>query len=201
MEQGHFAELLAIVFGAVFINNFVLAQFLGLCPLFGASKRIESAAGMGLSTALVMGISSFFAAILYNYILVPLKLEYLRILLFILLVISIIQLTEALMRKYAPDIHKKLGVYLSMAMLNCVVLGAPLLAAAKNLDVLQSTALGIGGGLGYALVAIIMGHINRRLELAEGGPESFRGAPVAFITMGLLALAFLGLRGVFGGLE
>jgi electron transport complex protein RnfA len=186
---------MAIIIGAIFINNFVLVKFLGLCPFFGVSKKTSSALGMGLAVIFVMAIASAVTSVIYVYLLVPGSLEFMRIVVFILVIAGLVQLIEMVIRKYSPDLYKSLGIYLPLITTNCAVLGVALLNVGEDYGVLPSVVNGLASGAGFTLALLIMSGVRERLELADV-PESFRDAPVAFISAVLMGMGFAGFGGV-----
>jgi electron transport complex protein RnfA len=195
-------SLVQISIGAILISNFVLARFLGLCPFFGVSKRLSSAIGMGMAVVFVMTVASMITWIMNNYILVPLEVEYLRTIVFILVIASLVQLVEMTLQKFSPALYEALGIYLPLITTNCAILGVALLNAAINtftgedFTFVESTVNGIMSGVGFTLALVLMSGIRERLELARI-PKPLEGLPIAFVTAGLMAIAFLG----FGGLD
>ena len=196
-------QLLAIVIGAIFVSNFVLARFLGLCPFVGVSKDSESALGMGMAVIFVMTMASLVTWFVYNYVLVPLELTYLRTIAFILVIAALVQFVEMVIEKTSPTLHKSLGIYLPLITTNCAVLGV----AVVNVDSFMTTGLsrnasfiytivhGLAAGLGFTLALILMAAIRERLDLIDV-PQSMRGIPITFIVAGLMAIAFLGFSGL-----
>ncbi|MFP4497781.1 MAG: electron transport complex protein RnfA [Vulcanimicrobiota bacterium] len=200
MENNFFGELFTILISAILINNFVLTKFLGLCTFVGVSKKVEPSVGLGIAVIFVMGGSSLITAVLYNFILKPLNIEYMKIVVFIIVIASLVQLVEIYTRKMLPDLFKSLGVYLVITATNCAVLAAPLLNSerytGKNFaDIAFSTVHGIAAGAGFALAIVLLSYIRERLELADV-PEALQGLPITFITTGLMAIAFMGFTGL-----
>lgn len=190
----YFAQLLALMFGAIVIDNFVLTRFLGLCSFFGVSKRIEPSVGLGLAMIFVMGASSLICSLLYRYLLIPLQIEYLRIIIFVIVIAAFVQLAEMFIRNRIQHLYKTFGAYLSLVSINCAVLYATLYNAQQGYDVLKSTLHGIAGGIGFFLALILLSYTRQRLEMS-GVPEPLRGLPISFIVMGLMAMAFFGFYG------
>lgn len=191
----YFRLLFFIMIGAVLINNFVLTNFLGLCTFFGVSKKVEPSVGLGFAVVFVMGCSSLLCALLYRYVLVPLNLDFLKIVVFIIVIASFVQLVEIYSRKMLPKLFKSLGVYLVLTATNCAVLYSPLTNVSKDFDILQSALFGIFGGIGFAMAIVLLSFIRERLELADI-PEPLKGMPISFIATGLLAIAFMGFTGL-----
>jgi Na+-translocating ferredoxin:NAD+ oxidoreductase subunit A len=187
-------ELLLILIAAALVNNFVLVQFLGLCPFMGASKRVEGAVGMGLATGLVLTTASGLSYLIERYLLAPFGLGYLRLLGFILVIGAAVQLTEMLVRKLSPLLHRVLGLYIPLIASNCAVLGVALLNSTASRSFIASLFYGAGAALGFGLVLAMLGGLRERLERADV-PRPFRGHAIAFVTAGIMSLAFLGFSG------
>ncbi|MCF7934096.1 MAG: electron transport complex subunit RsxA [Spirochaetia bacterium] len=181
---------IAIIITFVFINNFILTQFLGLCPFIGVSKNIESAVGMGFAVTFVMAIASVVTWLVYYYILIPLGLTYLQTITFILVIASLVQLVEMIVQRISPPLYKALGIFLPLITTNCAVLGIALINVTSSYNLLESFIAGISAGLGFLLAIVLMANIRERLEL-EQVPKPFKGVPIAFISGGLMALAFM----------
>ena len=188
-------HLLAILITAIFLENFVLNQILGICPFIGVSNKMDSAVGMGLAVTFVMLLAGVSTWCVNQYLLIPLQLEYLQTIAFILIIASLVQFIEMVIKKTAPNLYQALGVFLPLITTNCAVLGVSLLNIKKGYGLLETTFNSLGGGLGFFLALIIMASIRERLELAEL-PEAMKGAPIALITAGLLATAFMGFSGL-----
>ncbi len=191
------AELAFILVGALLVNNFVLAQFLGLCPFIGASGQYDTAAAMGLATTFVLTLAAALSWILYQFVLIPLELEYLRIIAFIVVIAATVQLTELYLASTSPLLHQVLGIYLPLITSNCAVLGVTLLALQKSLTFAETIVFAIGAALGFTLVMVLFAAIRERLEHAQI-PAAFAGAPITLITAGILSLAFMGFAGFTG---
>jgi len=181
---------LAILITFIFINNFILTQFLGLCPFIGVSKNTESAIGMGFAVIFVMGISSIVTWLLYNYILVPFHIEYLQTITFILVIASLVQFVEMVVQKISPQLYKALGIFLPLITTNCAVLGIALINITNNYNALESFVAGIAAGIGFLLAILLMSNIREKLDLIKV-PKPIQGIPIAFISGGLMALAFM----------
>ena len=189
------AEYAALLVGAIFINNFVLVQFLGLCPFMGVSNKLDSAIGMSAATAFVLTLASICSYLTYTYILEPLNLEYLRTIAFILVIAVVVQFTEMVVQKTSPLLHKVLGIFLPLITTNCAVLGVALLNLNKQHTLMQSAVYGFGAAVGFSLVLIAFSAMRERLAVAEV-PESFKGPAIGMITAGLMSLAFMGFAGL-----
>jgi len=181
---------IGIIITFVFINNFILTQFLGLCPFIGVSKNVESAVGMGFAVTFVMSIASLVTWIIYNLILVPLNIMFLQTITFILVIATLVQLVEMVIQKISPPLYKALGIYLPLITTNCAVLGIALIAVRNNYNALESFVAGFAAGLGFLLAIVLMSTLREKLD-TERIPKAFRGIPIAFITGGLMALAFM----------
>ena len=187
-------DLLLIIVAAALVNNFVLIQFLGLCPFLGVSKSIESAIGMSLATAFVLTLASVASFVLTAWVLEPLGLMYLSTVAFILVIAALVQATELFMRHMAPLLHRVLGIYLPLITSNCAVLGVALLNVREQHSLIESALYGLGAALGFGGVLVALAAARERLAMADV-PESFKGAPIGLVTAGLMALAFMGFTG------
>lgn len=188
-------HLITILLTAIFLENFVLNQILGICPFIGVSNKMDSAVGMGLAVTFVMLIAGVSTWCVNQYILIPLKLEYLQTIAFILIIASVVQFIEMIIKKTAPNLYQALGVFLPLITTNCAVLGVSLLNIKKGYGLMETTFNSLGGGLGFFLALVIMASIRERLDLADV-PEAMKGAPIALITAGILATAFMGFSGL-----
>jgi electron transport complex protein RnfA len=190
-----FIKLFEIVIASSLINNFVFTRFLGLCIFFGVSKKMETAAGMSLTFTAVMMISSALSWVVFNLIMVPFGLEFLKIVIFIGIIAGLVQASDTIMRKIAPALFHKLGIYLALISTNCIIMAVPVINVDEHHSFLESLALGLGSGIGFALALVIMASMREKLELANV-PKPFRGLPIAFIVTGMIALAFTGFSGL-----
>ncbi len=190
-----FSELAIILLSTVLVNNFVLAQFLGLCPFMGVSNKLESAIGMAGATTFVMTLASICTYLVNTWVLDPLGLSYLRTIAFILVIAAVVQFVKMFMEKTSPLLYRVLGVFLPLITVNCAVLGVAILNTQKVHNFFESTMYGFGGALGFAMVLVLFSAMRERLAVADV-PAPFKGASIGMITAGLMALAFLG----FGGL-
>jgi len=188
-------EYLLLVLGTALVNNVVLVQFLGLCPFMGVSSKIDSALGMGLATMFVLTLATTCSWLIEHYILQPLDVGFLRILSFILIIAAVVQFTEICIRSLSPNLYQSLGIFLPLITTNCAVLGVALLNTQKGNNFLQSLLYGAGASLGFLLVLVIFAGLRERLALAHSS-KLFAGPPLAFITAGLLSMAFLGFSGL-----
>ncbi len=189
-------EYLTIIFTAILVNNIVFAQFLGICPFIGVSKNLESAYGMGAAVAFVMAIATAVTWLLQTYVLVPLGVEFVQTIAFILVIAILVQMLEIIMKKTAPGLYAALGVYLPLIPTNCAVLGVAIMVTQKGMNFAQSIVYAVATAAGFALALTIFAGIRTRLELTEGIPQSMRGVPIALIVAGLLAMAFMGFTGM-----
>ena len=187
-------KLLSLALGAILVNNFILVQFLGICPFMGVSKKMDTAVGMGFAVIFVMALAS---ALCYpvNVLLVKLDLEYMQTVAFILIIASLVQFVEMFLKKSIPSLYEALGVYLPLITTNCAVLGVVLLNVQSNYNFIESVVYGITGGVGFLLAIVLFASIREKLVFAEY-PKSFEGFPIALVTAGLMALAFMGFSGL-----
>ncbi|NCO83796.1 MAG: electron transport complex subunit RsxA [Nitrospirae bacterium CG_4_10_14_3_um_filter_44_29] len=190
-----FTKLFELIISASLINNFVFTRFLGLCIFFGVSKKMETAVGMSITFTAVMMISAAISWVVFNGIMIPLDITFLKIIVFIGVVAGFVQAADTIMRKVSPGLYYKLGIYLALISTNCIILAVPLINAGEKYSFIQSLAFAFGSGLGFALALVIMASIREKLELADV-PIPFRGLPIAFIVAGLVALAFTGFSGL-----
>ncbi len=190
-------ELFLMVLANGLVNNVVLARFLGLCSFMGVTNRIGSAIGMSMATTFVITVSCLVGWIINHWILVPLGLEYLRLISFIMVIASLVQLTELFVAKQSPELYRTLGIYLPLITTNCAVLGMALLVVQEKLGFLQSLFFGFSSALGYSLVMVLFSGLRERQDRAQL-PALFKGTPINFITAGILALAFAGFGGLAG---
>lgn len=188
-------ELVAIFISAVLVHNFVLYYFLGICPFLGVSKKIDSAVSMGLAVTFVMTITAVVSWLINNLILIPYDLEYLQIVSFILVIASLVQLVEMFIRKISPPLYQALGIYLPLITTNCAIMGLALIAALNEYSFAETVIFGFGSGIGFTLAIVLMAGIREQLDLADV-PESLKGAGIALIVAGIMALAFNGFIGM-----
>ena len=189
------SDLILILVGTVLVNNFVLVRFLGLCPFMGVSRNIETAFGMSLATAFVLTLSSAISYLIHQYLLVPLQLEYLRTISFILIIAVSVQFTEIMVRRLSPLLDQVLGIYIPLIATNCAVLGVALLKVQQAKGFIQSVFFGFGASLGFALVLVLFAAVRERLDAADT-PRPFRGTAIALMTAGIMSLAFMGFSGM-----
>ena len=192
-------EIFSIALGAILVNNFIFSQFLGICPFMGVSKKVDTAVGMGVAVTFVMGLASAFTWLANEFLLVPLKLEYMQTVAFILIIAALVQFVEMFLQKSLPSLYTALGIYLPLITTNCAVLGVALLNVQNGYNFIESVVYGITGGLGFLLAIVLFASIRERTVFADP-PKAFEGFPIALVTAGLMALAFRGFSGanVFG---
>lgn len=188
-------ELGLILFGALLVNNFVLAQFLGLCPFMGITRSVDTALATGLATTFVLALAAVSSHLLYHYLLLPLDLTYLNIIVFIIVIAGLVQLIQLYLRATSPILHQVLGVYLPLITSNCAVLGVTLLAINQDLSLLATFVFAVGAAGGFTLVMVLFGALREQLNQADL-PDAFAGTPIALISAGLMSLAFMGFQGV-----
>ena len=188
-------ELLAITLGAILANNFIFSQFLGICPFLGVSKKVDTAVGMGIAVTFVMGLASAITWLVNTFILIPFDLGYMQTVAFILVIAALVQFVEMFLKKAMPSLYSALGIYLPLITTNCAVLGVALLNIQNNYNFISSVVYGITGGLGFLLAIVLFASIRERLVFADY-PKSFEGFPIALVTAGLMALAFMGFSGL-----
>ena len=188
-------NIISISLGAILVNNFIFSQFLGCCPFLGCSSKVETATGMGLAVVFVMGLASAICWVIDTYILIPLGLAFLETLAFILVIASLVQFVEMFLKKSIPSLYSALGIYLPLITTNCAVLGVVLLNVQNSYNFIESVVYGITGGLGFLLAIVLFASVRERLQFAEY-PKSFEGFPIALVSAGLLALAFMGFSGM-----
>lgn len=189
-------NLFLIFISALLVNNVILSKFLGICSFLGVSKKIETAAGMGGAVTFVMVISSFISYIVYEFILVPLKLEYMYTLAFILVIAALVQLVEMFLKKKSPKLYSALGIFLPLITTNCAILGTVIINMNNNYSLIASLVSGLGSGLGFMLSIILLAGIRERLEECHNMPESMKGLPISLVTASLMSIAFLGFQGL-----
>ena len=188
-------ELLAITLGAILANNFIFSQFLGICPFLGVSKKVDTAVGMGVAVTFVMGLASAITWLVNTFILIPFDLGYMQTVAFILVIAALVQFIEMFLQKSMPSLYTALGVYLPLITTNCAVLGVALLNMQNNYNFIESVVYGVTGGLGFLLAIVLFASIRERLVFADY-PKNWEGFPIALVTAGLMALAFMGFSGL-----
>ena len=193
-------EYLLIFISAIFVNNIVLSQFLGICPFLGVSKKIDTALGMGGAVAFVMTLATVVTYILQKYVLEPAQLEYLQTLAFILVIASLVQMVEIVLKKVSPPLYQALGIFLPLITTNCAVLGVAILVVQKDYSLLQAVVYSLSTAIGFAMALIVFAGLREQLALVNV-PKAMRGMAIVLVTAGLLSLAFMGFSGVDGGLK
>ena len=188
-------KLFLIIIGAVLVNNFVLTRFLGICPYLGVSSQVDASIGMGFAVIFVMTLASLVSWLIQHFILTPFHVEFLQTVSFILIIASLVQLTEIVIRKVSPTLKQSLGIYLPLITTNCAVLGVAILNIRTNYSFIESVFNGLGAGVGFTLALLLMAGIRERLDLAPV-PRSLKGAPLTLIVAALMSLAFLGFIGL-----
>ena len=195
MDGNYINALLGILLSAILTENYILVKFYGICPFMGVSKKTDTAIGMGMAVTFVMAIASAAAWAVNRFLLIPLNLEYMQTVAFILVIASIVQFVEMFLKKFVPALYQALGIFLPLITTNCAVLGVALVNVQKGYDWFQSIVNGAAGGLGFTLAIVLFASIRERVDKTDC-PESFKGFPIALITAGLIALAFMGFSGL-----
>ncbi|MBQ7711860.1 MAG: electron transport complex subunit RsxA [Bacteroidales bacterium] len=188
-------SIFALVIGAIFVNNVVLAQFLGICPFLGVSKDVKSSVGMGGAVLFVMLLATLVTYLIMQYVLEPLHLQYLQTIAYILVIAALVQMVEIVLKKMAPALYQALGVFLPLITTNCAVLGVAILVVQKNMNLLQSVVYATSIAVGFTLALVIFAGIREQMELT-GVPKGMKGTPIALVTAGILAMAFMGFNGL-----
>ncbi len=188
-------NILGIIVSAIIVDNFVFSRVMGICPFMGVSNKVKTAVGMGAAVTFVMALASVITNVLYNYVLLYFNVTYLRTLVFILVIASLVQLVEMIIKRVSVTLYEALGVYLPLITTNCAVLGAAILNIDNGYDIIESLALGIGAALGFTLALVLMAAIRERQETVNL-PRAMRGKPIALMMAGLMSLAFLGFSGM-----
>jgi electron transport complex protein RnfA len=188
-------EILILMFSAIFIENFIFAKFYGCCPFLGVSEKPSTALGMGMAVTFVMTIASAATWAVYNYLLLPFDLEYLRTIAFILVIAGLVQFIEMFLRRFIPSLYSSLGIFLPLITTNCAVLGAAIVNIENGYNFIQSVAFGFSAAIGFTMAIVVFAGVRVRLAFAEP-PKAFKGMPIALITAGLIAMAFMGFSGM-----
>jgi electron transport complex protein RnfA len=188
-------ELIGIIIVAIFVNNVVFSQFLGICPFLGVSKKVDTAIGMGAAVMFVLTIATIVTFLLQKGILEPFGLQYLQTITFILVIAALVQMVEIVLKKTSPSLYQALGVFLPLITTNCVILGVAILVIQKDFNLLESTLYAIATAIGYAMALIIFSSVREQMALTSI-PRSMRGVPIALITAGIIAMAFMGFSGI-----
>lgn len=188
-------KLFSIIIGSILINNVIFARFLGICPFMGVSKKVESSIGMGMAVTFVMTLASAVTFLVYKFLLAPYNLQYLQTIAFILIIASLVQFVEMAIEKLSPNLYKALGVFLPLITTNCAVLGIAILNIQEGYNFIETTVNGFAAALGFTVALILLAGTRERLEYANV-PKSFRGISIAFVSAGILAMAFMGFSGI-----
>ena len=190
------AEFFILFFSAILVNNFVLSRFLGICPYLGVSRRVETAMGMSMAVAFVMTLASIATYFVYHHLLIPHDLAYLKTIVFILVIATLVQLVEMVIQKVSPTLYQALGIYLPLITTNCAVLGVAFLNIQEGYGLLKTTIHGLGAGVGFGLAIVLFAGIRERLDLADIS-HAMKGTAIGLVVAGLLSLAFMGFLGLF----
>ena len=193
-------EYILIFISAIFVNNIVLSQFLGICPFLGVSKKVDTAMGMGAAVAFVLTLATIVTFLLQQFVLVPLHIEYLQTISFILVIASLVQIVEIILKKISPPLYQALGIFLPLITTNCAVLGVAILVIQKQFSLIESVVYAFSTAIGFALALIVFAGLREQLALTNV-PKGMRGMSIVLITAGLLSLAFMGFSGVDNGLK
>jgi electron transport complex protein RnfA len=188
-------EYLIIVISAIFVNNIVLNRFLGICPFIGVSSKVETAIGMTGAVAFVMTLATIITYLLQNYILIPFGITFMQTITFILIIASLVQLVEIILKKVSPPLYQALGIFLPLITTNCAILGVAILAVQNDYNLLESVVFGLANAIGFGIALIVFAGLREHLELVNV-PKAMKGVPIAFIVAGLLSLAFMGFSGI-----
>ena len=193
-------EYLLIFVSAIFVNNIVLSQFLGICPFLGVSKKTDTALGMGMAVAFVLTISTTVTFLVQKYVLDPLSLQYLQTITFVLVIAALVQMVEIVLKKVSPVLYQSLGIFLPLITTNCAVLGVAILVIQKDFSLIESIVYSVATALGFALALVVFAGLREQLSLVSV-PKAMKGVAVVLVTAGLLSLAFMGFSGVDVGLK
>lgn len=188
-------SIFIILLSSILVNNFIMSRFLGICPFLGVSKKVETSLGMGMAVTFVMTLASIITFIVQYYILVPLKIEFMQTIAFILVIAALVQFVEMVIQKMSPTLYQALGVYLPLITTNCAVLGAAIINIQNNYNLVETIFNAIGASIGFTLAIVLFAGIRERLEISDV-PKIFQGFPIALITAGLMSIAFLGFSGL-----
>lgn len=191
-----FGQIVSLALGAILIENFIFSQFLGICPFMGVSKKVDTALGMGVAVIFVMTVASIFCYIVNEFLLVPLNLEFMQTVAYILVIASLVQFVEMFLQKMIPSLYQALGIYLPLITTNCAVLGVALLNTQNGYNFIGSVIYGFTGGVGFLIAIVLFASVRERMDLTSECPKAFEGFPIALIAAGLIALAFMGFSGL-----
>lgn len=188
-------EYFVIIIGAIFVNNIVLAQFLGICPFLGVSSKVETSLGMGAAVTFVMSLAAVFAYLIQTFVLVPLEIQYMQTIVFILVIASLVQMVEIMLKKLSPALYQALGIFLPLITTNCAVLGVAFILVQRKFNLAESVVFAAATAIGFSLALVIFAGLRERLEI-EDLPKAMKGVPIALVTAGILAMAFMGFAGL-----
>lgn len=188
-------RLILLLLAGIFVNNYIFSQFLGICPFLGVSKKVETSAGMGVAVIFVITLACAASWLVYNFILVPLKIEYLYNIAFILVIAALVQFVEMFLKKSSPSLYQALGVYLPLITTNCAVLGVAVVNMQKGYNFIEAVLNGVGGAVGFALAIVLFAGIRERIQY-NNIPKAFEGFPIALVSAGIMSIAFLGFQGL-----
>ena len=188
-------SILIIMLSSILVNNFVMSRFLGICPFLGVSKKVETSLGMGMAVTFVMVLASAITYLINNFVLIPLGIEYMQTIAFILVIAALVQFVEMVIQKTSPTLYQALGVYLPLITTNCAVLGVAILNIQSNYNLIETIFNGFAAAVGFTLAIVLFAGIRERLEISDI-PKSFEGFPIALISAGLMSIAFLGISGL-----
>ena len=191
-----FGEIVSLALGAILIENFIFSQFLGICPFMGVSKKVDTAVGMGVAVTFVMTVASIFCYIVNEFLLVPLNLEFMQTVAYILVIASLVQFVEMFLQKMIPSLYQALGIYLPLITTNCAVLGVALLNTQNGYNFIGSVVYGFTGGIGFLLAIVLFASVRERMDFTSECPKAFEGFPIALVAAVLIALAFMGFSGL-----
>ena len=188
--------VLTILIGSIFVNNFAMSRFYGICPFLGVSKKLETAFGMGMAVTFVMAVASLVAYLVNTFLLIPLELEYLQTIAFILVIATLVQFVEMFMKKAMPSLYSALGIFLPLITTNCAVLGAAKTNISNSYSFIGSLVYGVAAGVGYTLAIVLFASIRERLDATSKCPKCFEGFPISLVAAALLAMSFMGFSGL-----
>ena len=189
------SDLVLLVLAGIFVNNYVLSQFLGICPFLGVSNKVSTSIGMGGAVTFVMAISSIVVYLIQYYVLVPLGIGYMQTIVFILVIAALVQMVEIILKKMSPALYQALGIFLPLITTNCAVLGVAILLVQREFNLLESVVFAVSNAIGFTLALVLFAGLRERLELADV-PKAMKGVPIAILTAGILAMAFMGFSGL-----
>jgi electron transport complex protein RnfA len=189
-------EYILIIIAAIFVNNVVLSQFLGICPFLGVSNKVGTSLGMGGAVVFVLTLSAIVTYLIQKFILVPLQIEYMQTLTFILVIAALVQMVEIILKKVSPSLYQALGIFLPLITTNCAVLGIAILSIQKDYNLAMTTVFSLASGTGFAIALILFAGLREQLDLTSDVPKQMKGFPIALIVAGLLAMAFMGFSGI-----